>query len=386
MSVAKQMVLGLVLLAGTLALWLAYVPAASVWVERLGLDGVLGLEALEARETGDGPAGFGGGEATRVGVAEVVPGLLNDQITAVGDGRAIRSVTVRFEATGQIVALEVEPGARVERGAVLARLDDEAERIALERSELTLADAEEEVARLSQLQSAGAVTAVSIREAELALRTAELALREAEFDLAQRVVQAPITGTTGLLEVEVGDRVSAGDPLTVITDRREILIDFRVPERAIGAIDLGMPLEAKPLALAGTVLQGEISAIDNMVDRASRTLRVQGRLTNEGDRLRDGMAFSVTLMIPGETYPSIDPLSLQWSSEGSYVWAVRDGVAERVPVVIRQRNADAILVEAALAPGDLVVTEGLQTLRPGTEVQVVEAAASADPGQVERSL
>jgi RND family efflux transporter MFP subunit len=112
------------------------------------------------------------------------------------------------------------------------------------------------------------------------------------------------------------------------------------------------------------------------VDRASRTLRVQGRLDNADDGLRAGQAFSVALSFPGETLPSVDPLAIQWSGDGSFVWLARDGVAERVPVTIRQRTNSAVLVEGALEPGDAVITEGVQTLRPGAEVRVVNGPAA----------
>jgi hypothetical protein len=82
------------------------------------------------------------------------------------------------------------------------------------------------------------------------------------------------------------------------------------------------------------------------------------------------MAFEVELMFPGETLPSVDPLAVQWSSEGAFVWAVREGKAARVPVTIRQRNADSVLVAADLAPGERVIVEGVQMLRQGSDVRI----------------
>ena len=269
---------------------------------------------------------------------------------------------------------------------MIFRLDDEAERIALDRAKLMLQDAQDGADRLDRLRQSGTASAVALREAELQLRTAELAVRQAEFNLSQREVIAPISGWIGLVEVEVGDRVGAQDDLALISDRSEILIDFALPERVLAKIKPGMPLIAEPLALAGQTIAGEVVAIDNKVDRNSRTVRIMGRVENEGDRLRDGMSMSVTLAFEGDPYPQVDPLSVQWSSEGSFVWAVRDGKATRVPVAIRQRNADAVLVEGALTPGEPVVTEGLQSLRPGAAVEIVDETADTAPGtQQEKS-
>ena len=169
--------------------------------------------------------------------------------------------------------------------------------------------------------------------------------------------------------------------LVTITDRSDILIDFRVPERVVGQIAVGQPIIATPLGQPGTELQGEISVIDSVVDRASRTLLVQGRVPNDADLLRAGMAFSVNLSFPGETLLSIAPLAVQWSSDGPFVWVVRDGKVAQATVEIVQRNSDAVLVRAeGLGPDDAVVTEGVQSLRNGAEVspRSEDASAQAD--------
>lgn len=375
MKFLRQSLLALVAIAAALGIWAVYVPAAAPYLERVGVYDLLGLEPPVADAAATGGRGFGGGTA-RVVVAPVETGQANARVSAIGDGRALRSVTVRSEATGMIRALAVAPGAWVEAGALVAQLGDDAERIALERARLMVADATRNLDRLRQLGGSGAVSAVQIREAELALRTAELEVEQASFDLEQRRITAPISGWAGLLEVAEGDRIGAQDTIAVLTDRSSIQIDFRVPERFIGALSVGMPIEVTPLARPERVLAGEIVALDNVVDRASRTLRVQGQLDNADDSLRAGQAFSVALSFPGDSLPSVDPLAIQWSGEGSFVWVVRDGQAARVPVVIRQRNADSVLVEAALAPGDLVIIEGVQTLRPGAEVEIVEGASA----------
>jgi RND family efflux transporter MFP subunit len=371
MSFLRQFLIGAIVLAATLALWIFYVPSAGAWLDRTGIPALFGIE-LAAPEAGpEGGPRFGGGGPARVVVDAAQEGVVNDRVAAVGDGRALRSVTVRSEATGRIAAIERDAGSYVEAGSVLVRLDDEAERIALDRAQLLLADARDQVERLSQLEGSGAVTAVRFREADLALRTAELAVREAEFDLGRRVIRAPIPGWIGIIEVETGDRITVQDTLAVVTDRSELIIDFRVPERVVGQIEPGMIVSVAPLSGASVPIEGRITAIDNVVDRASRTLRVQATIPNPSDRLRAGMAFAVEVALPGERLPAVDPLAIQWTSTGSFVWVVRDGTVARVPVIIRERSADRVLVEADLAVGEPVVTEGVQTLRPGAEVEIV---------------
>lgn len=372
MNALKQIILCAVAVVAAVYVWATYVPSAAPYLAMVGIE----LAAPEKPEQQGG--GFSRGP-TQVVTALVQEKALADLISAIGDGRARHSIAVRAKAVGLITELSLDAGGHVDAGTVIARLEDEAESIALEQARVRLEDAIAAAERIQRLENTGAVTEVRLRETQLSLRNAELALRQAQFNLDQRQIETPISGWVGIVDIEVGDRVSAQDTLVTITDRSSILIDFRVPERVIGKIAIGQPFEATPLGLRNTELTGEISAIDTIVDRTSRTLRVQGTLDNSQDLLRAGMAFSVRLNFPGEVLLSIEPLALQWSSEGPFVWVVRDGKVTRVAVEIRQRNSDSVLVDSdVLKAGDEIVTEGVQTLREGAEVILSQKAAAAD--------
>ena len=239
MHLIKQFVLGLIALIAVVAVWVAYVPSAAPFLDRIGVYTLIGIDPPEAPQ--DQARGFGGG-ATQVIVAEAGTGQLNARVSAIGDGRAAQTVTIRSVTTGIISDLPLTPGSYVEQGALVAQMDDAAERIAVERARLVLADTTDEFDRLRQLGQSGAVANASIRTAELALRTAELELEQAEFDLEQRRILAPISGWVGLLEAGQGDRIGAQEPIAVITDRSSLQIDFRVPERYISEMAIGMTI------------------------------------------------------------------------------------------------------------------------------------------------
>lgn len=393
LSFIRQVILIAAVLIGTLVLWLLYVPSAVTVLERNGImarletHGVLaimerfGIAPTEAVEE-EAKRRRRGGE-TRVIALPVIFTPVADEVTAIGNGQALRSVTTSAETAGRIENIAISAGDYVEKGDVIAQLDNEAEEIALDRARIKKEDAARELSRLQRLVGTGAITSVRLQEAEFALRTAELEVAQAEYDLRRRIVRAPIDGWIGLIDVEAGQRVGTPDTIATITDRSSILVDFRVPERVIAELEVGQDIEVNPLALRNVTLTGAVRAIDTIVDTNSRTLRVQGILDNTQDTLRGGMAFFVRMTFAGETLPTIDPLSVQWARDGSFVWVVRDGKAARMPILIRQRTAGSVLVEADLAQGDLVVTEGLQNLRPGAAVAVVDPGAAradqADP-------
>lgn len=338
-------------------------------------------EARPAQAGGGGGGGAPGGARPPTVVTAEPPteDRVADRVAAIGDGQALRSVAVFAETPGRVTAIAVASGEKVQAGALMLQLDHEAETIALERARLVQEDARATLERTQTLRQSGTGTDVQLREAELALRQADLELREAEYDLAQRRITAPVSGWIGILNAEVGAQIGTQTEIARIDDRSVLLVDVRLPERLVGRIAPGDPIRAEALAGGFGPIEGRISAIDNRVDPASRTLRVQAELPNPEDRLRAGMAFAMTLDLPGVAAPAVDPLSVQWSREGAYVWVVRAGKAERLPVRILQRNADRVLVEAAFQPGDLVVIEGVQSVRPGAEVTVrgAEGAPSA---------
>ena len=89
------------------------------------------------------------------------------------------------------------------------------------------------------------------------------------------------------------------------------------------------------------------------------------------------MSFDVTMRFPGDEYPAVDPLAIQWDSEGAFVWRMADGVSEKVRVRVIQRDPDVVLVDAALEEGDPVIIEGIQRLREGGAVRQANAGASS---------
>jgi RND family efflux transporter MFP subunit len=376
MSFWKQLAMVIALLALALPVGARFFPGSHPWLASLGLLEPMraaGLVPAPAEGDAEGGPRRGGGGAVRVIAAEPQRAVLRDVVTAIGSARGAQSVALTPAIAGRIVAIRVAAGDLVPQGAVIAELDSETARLAMERAELVLADAQATVARLDRLAASGAASDLQRQDAALALRTAELGLRSAEHDLSQHQITAPVGGVVGLMSAQVGDQVGPTTEVTRIEDRSSLIVDFRVPERVAALIRPGDAVDARPLSDPGRSLTGRISAIDNRVDEASRSLRVQAAIANTDDSLRSGMAFRIALEFTGATHPSVDPLAIQWGSEGAFVWIVRDGKATRLPIRILQRNAADVLVEADLRPGDMVVTEGVQALRPGAEVEVVSA-------------
>lgn len=371
MKLGSQLLLIALIAAVAVPVSARFVPGTHPWLDRVGLLAPLASAGLvpAAAEPGQAQTGRGPGE-TQVIAVPVTRVALQDVVSVIGSGRGAQAVELSFEITGRITDIPVAPGERVDAGAVIATLDAGAAQLAVDRARLVLENARRNVDRLDQLAQSGTATALQRQDAELALRTAELELKEAERALLDHQLTAPVAGFVGLIEPQLGDLVSSSTVITRIEDRSSLILDFRVPERLAPLIRPGDRIQASAISLVGSAVEGRVVAVDNRVDEASRTLRVQASIGNADDRLRAGMAFRIDLTFTGADHPAVDPLSIQWGSDGAFVWVVREGKAARQPVTIVQRNADTVLVEADFAEGDLVVTEGVNLLRPGAAVAV----------------
>lgn len=317
--------------------------------------------------------------------------LINDRLSAIGTGRALATVAVTPWSSGVMDKIYVSAGMHVNVGDPVAKLDSDNEEIAVERAKVEVDDAELAMARTVKLRASNTATEVQELSAKLALDKARLTLRDAELAADRRTIRAPVSGIVGILPVDAGNYVTSDTTIARIDNRDHILIDVWVPERFAPLIKIGQQVKATSIARPGEEFVGRISAIDNMIDEQSRTLRIRAEVDNASGVLQSGMSFSVSLAFPGDPYPAVDPLAIQWNAEGAYVWRVKNdpmksGIVEHVRVGIVQRNADSVLVTGALQKGDLVVTMGVQNLQDKSTVDILpdegvkEAGKSASLG------
>ena len=377
MRVWKQLLISLGVVSAGVLLWGRFVPGANDMLKAAGLPQTLVAAIAPAQEAeaegnrqGGGRRGAFGGGPTLVATKPVAMSVVNDRLNAIGDGEAIRTVVVTPYSTGNLTEVLVKSGDRVEQGQVIARLDSDEQRIAADQARVARQSAQQKLARIENLKSM--MSTAELQDAQTALQAAELALRNAELTLRRRDITAPYSGVVGIISVNPGDYVTTSSAIARIDDRSEILVDYWVPERFATSVRVGGEVTATAVARPGETFTGTVQAIDNRIDQESRTLRVRAQIDNPEDVLRAGMSFQVNMRFEGDLYPSVDPLSVQWSADGSYIWRVKGEKVERVPVHIVQRNPDKVLVKAELAEGDAVVTEGVQTLRPGGAVRTAE--------------
>lgn len=382
MRILTQLLTGLVFFVVGALILMHYVPGSAPFARKLGVpEGVVALVGREAPTAKPGDKGRRGGldGQLTVVVKPATTGTVADRLNAIGDGMAVRSVAVTPLVPGQIAQLLVQPGQRVNSGEIIAKLDDDIEKIAVQSAKVALEGAQNTLSRNQNIEKI--ISRADLQDAQTAVQTARLNLSMAELNLYRRDIRSPVTGIAGIVSTEAGDYVTVSTPIVTIDDRSTLLVDFWVPERFTSLVKIGQEVQANPIASQKTYT-GKIQAIDNRIDVASRTLHLRAEVPNANDELRAGQSFEMVMNMPGDTWPSVDPLSIQWDSNGSFVWRVgKDNKVEKVPAIVIQRNPDSVLVQGKINPGDRIITEGLQRLRNGLEVKLSDDK-KGDPNKV----
>ncbi|MCX7515068.1 efflux RND transporter periplasmic adaptor subunit [Frateuria sp. STR12] len=341
----------------------------------------------------DAPASEGkpAARAVPVQVAAARQGSLDLSLNLVGRAEAWSSVALRAQVSGQLESLAFQPGSRVKKGQLLARLDtrllqarlDQARgAVARDRAQLDKAEADSQ--RYADMLAKGYVSKADFDtyQANLAVAQATLQGDRAAQELAQanldyaRIV-APFDGVTGAPLVWPGAQVSAQDTdIVVLNQVQPIRVAFSLPEASLGAVRAA--LARGPVTVRATVpgdprsLAGTLQFVDNAVDHTTGTIVLKARFDNPDLRLTPGQFVQVILPTTRiESAVSVPVIALQSSSRGSFVFVVGadNTVAQRYvtpgPVAAGQQ-----VIAKGLNAGERVVTEGQMLLVDGTKVHV----------------
>ncbi len=388
MAFLKQLIVTLLVLLGAAAAYLKFDPAAGRWIleSDIALPPAIrsaivwlapeaanpGMEARAERPGGRRAGAGRDNNATPVVAGAVTIGVTRTRMRAIGTGDAARSIVVYPDNTTGIVAeVGIGSGEKVEEGDILVRLERASEEIAVERARIALDAAEDKVTRFERLRTSNTLSAVEVDTIIRERETARLDLRTAEIALGKRDIRAPIAGRVGIVSVDKGDLVGSQTVIATVDNREQLKVIFYTPESFVQELTVGTPVQAVSTARPDKTYEGRISAIDSRLDESSRTLRTEATIDNADDALRPGMSFAVTLSLEGEAFLSLDPIAVVWERTGPIVWKIVDGKARKAPVRIVERNIDRVLVASdALEAGDLVVVEGLQSVRSDGAVTI----------------
>ena len=335
-------------------------------------------------------------EAVPVVVAPVRAETLRETARGVGTLQAAETVEIRPEMSGRVSRVHFDEGSRVEEGALLYTLDERKLRRQLASREATVAAAEARLtnARIQyeQTQTLREQNVASREELERVRANFEAARAEvegakAEIGVVEEQIQdahllAPFTGMISDSAVDPGAYVEAGELLTTMYRTSEMEIAFRLPERLMGRVRPGQPVEVMVSAYPNRTFDSEVYFVSPEVDESTRDFLVKATVDNSEGLLRPGAFGTAVVTVETlEEQPVVPEEALIATQDGYLAFAVVDGVAQRRVVRIAVRTPGFVGISEGLRLGELVVREGHMDIADGDEVRITneDALREADP-------
>jgi membrane fusion protein (multidrug efflux system) len=308
-----------------------------------------------------------------------------DTLGAIGTVVAVQGVTVSADLPGTVDRVLFESGRSVAGGSVLVELDTRQE-----QAQLSAAEAERDLARVNFQRMKGLLDERVVSQAEYDQATAahkQSEGRAAEIRAAidRKTIRAPFAGMLGIRQVNRGQYLSAGDPVVTLQSLDPIYVNFGVPQQHVRHVQMGRSVRITADDLAGTEFKGRVTALDSVVDPATRNVQVQATLSNPGGTLRPGMFVQANLLVG--TSPSVITLpasAINYAPFGDSVFILTDGKtssghaqSSNAPRSVRQQfvklggaRGDQVAVLSGVSAGEEVVTSGVFKLRTGAAVLV----------------
>jgi membrane fusion protein, multidrug efflux system len=313
-------------------------------------------------------------------------------ISSIGTVAAVQGVTVSADLPGIVDRIAFDSGKPVKEGDVLVQLDTRQE-----QAQLAAAEAQLELSRLTFQRMQGLVEQDAVSRAEYdtaaaAFKQAEARIREIHATIERKTIRAPFGGVLGIRAVNLGQYLTGGDAVVPLQSLDPIYVNFGVPQQDASRMRLGRTVRITASDLGNVEFGGRISALDSVVDEATRNVRVQATLANPGGRLRPGM-FVQAQVVLGANQPviALPGSAISYAPYGDSVFVVTDlkdeggksyqGVRQQV-VKLGGARGDQIAVLSGVQPGEVIVTSGVFKLRNGAAVQInnkVQPANSKKP-------
>ena len=317
-----------------------------------------------------------------------------------GRVEAVGRVEVRPRAAGAIVAAHFREGAVVKQGDLLFTIDPAPYAAEVQRADAQVAAATARLAlavkeqqRAQQLVGSGFTPQRDVDQrvnefhaAEANLRATQADLATARLNLGYTEVRAPIAGRAGRIEVTAGNLVPAGPTapvLTTLVSVSPIYASFEADEQSLaralatlpGGADLvqeigRIPVQMGTLGTEGTPFRGTLQLVDNVVDARSGTVRVRAAFDNPDGKLMPGQ-FARLRLGQARTEPAlaIDERAIGTDQDRRFVMVVgADDIAAYRQVTLGATADGLRLVTSGLKPGERIVVNGLQRIRPGATV------------------
>lgn len=292
---------------------------------------------------------------------------------------AMNSVELTASTNGRLEKLYAKDGAKVQKGALLAKIDDSELKAQLKQAESSQQLAKQKMDRTKGLVEKNAATQADLESAEATLKSADASVELIKAQIAKTEVRAPFSGTLGFVNVSVGAWLTTGTSICTLSEVDKLKAKFALPQRYATTLKVGDPITMNDEERE-VKKTGKVSALDATISESSRTRQILVTVNNaKGDFIAGGFVkvnvelssgMTKTIPVPAE--------AITLDKDGAYVYVVREGKATVKNVETGLRTPIAVDVVSGLEEGDTVITSGLISMRNGTSVRIRQIRRDTD--------
>jgi len=301
-------------------------------------------------------------------------------LSAIGTVAAVQGVTVSADLPGTVDRIAFDSGKWVRQGDVLVELDTRQERAQLAAVEAQRDLAGVNYSRRQGLLKEGIISREDYDTAAAGQKETEARVGEIRATIERKTIRAPFSGVLGLRQVNLGQYLSAGDPIVPLQSLNPVYVNFGIPQQEASQAKIGRPVRVSARDQAGPEFGGRVTAVDSVVDPATRNIQVQATLANPDGKLRPGMFVQAQLVVgASQAVIAIPTSGVNYAPYGDSVFVVTDlkdekgkpyrGVRQQF-VKLGGSRGDQVAILSGVKPGDEVVTSGVFKLRNGAAVQI----------------
>ena len=338
--------------------------------------------ASGAKGAGAPGKGGSGGRPARVIAVEGYIAESHEQgknFTAMATLEPLNSVSLTSATSGRLTNLYAKDGAQVQKGALLAKIDDSELKAQLKQAESNKQLAQQKYDRAKGLYEKDGATKADMEAAEASLKSSEASVELIKAQIAKTEVRAPFAGKLGFVNVSVGAWLTTGTPIVSISEVKRLKAKFALPQRYASALKVGDAVELKDEE-RDVSKSGKVKALEAALSESSRTRQILVEIDNaNGDLLAGSFAKVSVSMESGrvKTIP-VPAEALTLDKDGAYVFVATGGKAKIKHVETGLRTPISVDIVSGIDEGDTVISSGLISMREGAAVRIREIRHNTD--------
>lgn len=331
----------------------------------------LSLIACKEKKKTAGPAG-GPANAGPLPVEAMVvkTSAISQTVEVTGTIQPFEATEIRPEISGRLVSLQIQEGASVGKGQLLAKLFDGDLQAELKKLQVQLAIAEKTEERQRELLKIGGISQQDYDLSLLSLSNLKADIELTRVNIGKTEIRAPYAGKLGLKNVSPGAYVTPTNILTTISQVGQLKIEFAIPEKYSAQIRNGMDVDFHIEGSPNTY-KASISATESSVEENTRNLRIRAIIRNPDRYLVPGNFAKVSIILGrNEQAIMIPSQAIIPVARGKQVVVMRGGGPVFTNIVTGVRDSTRVQVTDGLNAGDTLITTGLLFIRPDSKLKL----------------